>query len=140
MDKEEKYFCHFLFGDKIIQNCLKIDATHLYDDDLLLRQEAQKRLHVLEDDIIIIKKNIDFMSLPERMHFLPEEFEITAIVFVPVITKRRERERERKSVRYCYGKQLIFIFREPYFFVLLSRKTDTGLPLNQGPSGSLPPG
>ena len=27
--------CHYLFRDKIIQNCLKIDATHLYDNDLL---------------------------------------------------------------------------------------------------------
>ena len=35
---------------------LKIDATPLYDNDLLLRQETQKRLHVLEADIITIKK------------------------------------------------------------------------------------
>ena len=33
---------HYLFGDKIIQNCLKIDTTHSYDYDLLLRQETQK--------------------------------------------------------------------------------------------------
>ena len=25
---------HYLFRDKIIQNCLKIDTTHLYDNDL----------------------------------------------------------------------------------------------------------
>ena len=33
---------HNLFGDKIIQNCLKIDATHMHNE-LLLRQETQKR-------------------------------------------------------------------------------------------------
>ena len=44
-----------LFEDKIIPNCLKIDATYLYDSNLLLRQETQKkRLHVLEADIITI--------------------------------------------------------------------------------------
>ena len=38
MDKRGKnILCHYLFGDKIIQNCPKIDATHLYDNDLLLR-------------------------------------------------------------------------------------------------------
>ena len=37
--REEKY----LFGDKIIQNCLKIYATHLYDNNLLLRQETKKK-------------------------------------------------------------------------------------------------
>ena len=47
---------HFLFGDKIIQNCLKIDATHSYDNDLLLRQETKKKMHVLETDIVTIKK------------------------------------------------------------------------------------
>ena len=32
----------YLFGDKTIQNCLKIYATDYYDNDLLLRQETQK--------------------------------------------------------------------------------------------------
>ena len=35
---------HYLFRDKGIQNCLKIDATHLYDNGLLSRQETQKRI------------------------------------------------------------------------------------------------
>ena len=48
---------HFLFSDKIIQNSLKIDATHKYDNDLLLRQETKNKLHVLEADIITIKKH-----------------------------------------------------------------------------------
>ena len=26
--REENILCHNLFGDKIIENCLKIDATH----------------------------------------------------------------------------------------------------------------
>ena len=29
---EENILRHFIFGDKIIQNCLKIDATHYYDN------------------------------------------------------------------------------------------------------------
>ena len=33
---------HYLFGDKISQNYLKTDATHLWDNDLLLRQETKK--------------------------------------------------------------------------------------------------
>ena len=57
MDKRGKNILHhYLFGDKTIQNCLKIDATHLYDNDLLLTQETQKRLHILEADIMTIKK------------------------------------------------------------------------------------
>ena len=35
---------------------LKIDATNKYDNGLLLRQEAKKRLHVLEADRIKIKR------------------------------------------------------------------------------------
>ena len=40
----EKNWCHYLFGDKIIQDCLKIDATHLYNNDLFLRQETKKKI------------------------------------------------------------------------------------------------
>ena len=39
---EKNILRHYLFGEKSIQYCLKIDATHLYDNDLLLRQETQK--------------------------------------------------------------------------------------------------
>ena len=42
--KGEKYFMLLPFLRKIIQICLKIDATHYYDDDLLLRQEIQKKI------------------------------------------------------------------------------------------------
>ena len=35
---------HYKFEDKTTQNCLKIDATHLYDKDLLLRQETKKKI------------------------------------------------------------------------------------------------
>ena len=34
---------NYLFGDKIIQDCLKIDSACKYDDDLLLRQEIKKK-------------------------------------------------------------------------------------------------
>ena len=66
---------HYLFGDKIIQNCLK------YDNDLFLRQETPKRLCVLETDII----NFDLMSLAQRIHFLQGVFRMTAIALVSVI-------------------------------------------------------
>ena len=49
-------------------------------------KKLKKRLHVLEADIIIIKKNnIDLMSLAWRMHFLLDVFQITAIALVSVI-------------------------------------------------------
>ena len=31
---------HYLFGEKIIQNYLKIEATELNDNDLLLKEET----------------------------------------------------------------------------------------------------
>ena len=40
--REENILPHYLFGDKIIENCLKIDATYLYDNNLLLRQTKKK--------------------------------------------------------------------------------------------------
>ena len=54
--REENIFRHNLFGEKIIQNCHKIDASHWYNNDLLLRQETQKSLHILEADMINLKK------------------------------------------------------------------------------------
>ena len=42
--QEENILRHYLFGDNIIQNCLKIDAIHSYDNDLVLRQETQKKI------------------------------------------------------------------------------------------------
>ena len=41
---KEYIFGHHLSGDKTIQNCLQIDATHQYDNDLLLRQEIPKKI------------------------------------------------------------------------------------------------
>ena len=41
--REETFLPHYLFGNKIIQNCLKIDTAHWYDSDLLLRQEIKKQ-------------------------------------------------------------------------------------------------
>ena len=76
---------HYLFGDKILQNCLKIDETHLYDNGLLLRLETQKRLHVMEANVITITKNIDLMSLAERIHFSLDVFQMTTIALVSVI-------------------------------------------------------
>ena len=40
----------------MIQICLKIEANYQYDNDLSLRHETPNKLHVLEADIIRIKK------------------------------------------------------------------------------------
>ena len=37
---EENILSQYLFGDKIIENCLQTDATLWYNNDLLLRQET----------------------------------------------------------------------------------------------------
>ena len=44
----------------------------------------QKRLHVLEAYIITIK-NIDLMSLVQRMHYLQDMFQISTTALVSVI-------------------------------------------------------
>ena len=43
MDKKGKSH-HYLFGDKTIQYCLNMDATYLYDNNLLLRRETKRRI------------------------------------------------------------------------------------------------
>ena len=50
-------------------------------------QKLKKRLHVLEVDIIIIKKNnnIDLMPLAQRIHFLEDVFQMITIAPVSVI-------------------------------------------------------
>ena len=50
-------------------------------------KKLTKRLHVLEADIITIKRkeNIDLSSLAQRMYFLQDMFQMTAIVFVSVV-------------------------------------------------------
>ena len=49
-------------------------------------KKNKKWLHVLEVDIITIKKNIDLMSLAQRIHFfLLDVLQMAAIVLVPVI-------------------------------------------------------
>ena len=48
-------------------------------------KKLQKKFHVLEADIITIKKNIDLMSLAQKVHFLQDVFQMTAIVLVTVI-------------------------------------------------------
>ena len=46
--EKKKYLRHYLFEDQIIQNCPEIDATHYYDNDLLLRKETQEKSAWLE--------------------------------------------------------------------------------------------
>ena len=55
-----------------------MDATHLYDNDFFREKKLKKRSHVQEADIITIKK-IDLISLAQRMPFLQDLFQITAI-------------------------------------------------------------
>ena len=44
LGQEKKILPHYLFGDKIIKKYLKKDATYKYYNDLLLRQEAKKKI------------------------------------------------------------------------------------------------
>ena len=73
---------HYLFRDKIIQNCLKIDATQLYDNDLLLRQETQKKKKIAYN--ISFKKHwFDVSSWKNT--FLQDVFQVSAIVLISEI-------------------------------------------------------
>ena len=47
---------------------------------------------VLEGDIITIKKNIDLVSLSQRIHFFLDVFQMTVIVFVSVINRNHINE------------------------------------------------
>ena len=73
-----------IFGAKIIQNCLKINATHSYTTIYYWDKKLKKRLNVLEADKII-QKAIDLMCLAQRMHFLQDMFQMTAIALLSVI-------------------------------------------------------
>ena len=48
-------------------------------------KKLKKRLHVLEGDILMIKKKINLMSQAETMHFLQDMFQMTTIALVSVI-------------------------------------------------------
>ena len=48
----------------------------------------KRRLHVLEADIIPIKKNINLMSLAQRIRFLLDVLQVAAIALVSVINHR----------------------------------------------------
>ena len=78
--EEEKFFVTFYLASKSIQNCLKIDIFMIY----YLDKKLKRRLHVLEGDIITIK-NISLTSLAQRMHFLSDVFQMTAIALVSAI-------------------------------------------------------
>ena len=64
LDKRGKNIVrHYLLRDKLIQNCLKIDATHLYGNDLLLKQETKKIAYPGS------WYNNNEKTLDKRMHF-----------------------------------------------------------------------
>ena len=72
--REEKFLSHNLFGDKIIQNCLKIDASYYYDNDLLLRQDTQKKCAYPGIWCNNNWKKKRLMFLAQRMNFLQDVF------------------------------------------------------------------
>ena len=83
--REKNIFHHYLFRNKIIQNCLKIDAPYQYDNYLLLRQQTQQIWLVLEADTIKISKTTTLIwCLAQRMHFLQDVFQVTTIVLFSV--------------------------------------------------------
>ena len=47
-------------------------------------KKPKKDLYVPIANIIIILKNLDLMSLAQRMHFLLDEFQITGIALVSI--------------------------------------------------------
>ena len=49
------------------------------------KKTKKKDCNVVEPDIITIKKDIDLMSLAQRMHFLQYMFKMIAILFASVI-------------------------------------------------------
>ena len=58
-----------------------INMIMIYNRD----KKLQKRLYVLEADIITIKKNIDLMSSWKNAFFFRILFQMTTIVFISVI-------------------------------------------------------
>ena len=58
---------------------------YYWDKKLKKKKKEKKRLRVLEADIITIETNINLMSLTQRMHFLLDVFQMTAIALVSVI-------------------------------------------------------
>ena len=53
-------------------------------------KKLKKRLCVLKADIITIKKDTDFISLAQRMHFLQDIFQMTAIVLMTHLNSSSE--------------------------------------------------
>ena len=77
---------YYLFGDKIIQNCLKIDATHPYDNDLLLRQETQNKISCPGSWYNNNKKQQHWFDVSRSNDaFLQDVFQMAAIALVSVI-------------------------------------------------------
>ena len=67
LDERKKIFCVTTSLETKLLKTLKIDATHFYDNDLLLRQENWKKIVCLKSWYNnYLKKNIDLMSLAQR--------------------------------------------------------------------------
>ena len=48
-------------------------------------KKLKQNLHVLEADLITIKKSIDSMSLAQRMHFVLDMFQMIAIALFSIM-------------------------------------------------------
>ena len=57
----------------------------IYYWDKKLKKKKKKSLDALKADIITVNENTDLMSLTQRMHFLQDVSQMTAIVLVSVI-------------------------------------------------------
>ena len=86
LKSEENILRHYSFRDKIIPNCLKINATHEYDNDLLLRQETQKKLTCSGRWYNTKKKKKWhwFIVFSLKDAFLKDVFQMTVIALVSV--------------------------------------------------------
>ena len=73
---------HDLFGDKIIRSSLKKYATHKYDNDVLLRQETQKKIAFPGSWYNSNLKKYQFDVSCSKMHFLPDQKTTIALVSV----------------------------------------------------------
>ena len=104
--REENILRHNLFGDKIIENCLKIDVIIWYENDLLERQETQKRIACPGSWYNNNKTNIDLMSL----HFWQDVFQMTAIVHFSLTNHYQINELHLFSDTLYYQCTLLFWF------------------------------
>ena len=87
-------------------------------------RNSKKRLHVLEADIITIKKNTNLMSLPQRMHFLQDMFQMITIVLMTCPNSSSKGVSHPDTLFFQYGMNLLIDghleFKSTLFLYMLS--------------------